>query len=97
MNEDNRKHFGFIAQEVKEIFPELVYEDDERYLGIDYIGFIPILIEQIKIHNNTIEYLKEEIDLIKRKDFTLLNSTVGLTFSKLFQNCKSPIFSTGLN
>ena len=41
---ENRKRYGFIAQEVKEIFPELVYEDENGILGIDYISLIPILI-----------------------------------------------------
>lgn len=33
--QDNRVHYGFIAQEVKEIYPELVYEDKDGILGID--------------------------------------------------------------
>ncbi|MDE5806968.1 MAG: tail fiber domain-containing protein [Muribaculaceae bacterium] len=45
---DDRRSFGFIAQEVREIFPELVYEDSEGMLSVDYNGFIPLLVDAYK-------------------------------------------------
>jgi len=39
---------GFIAQEVQEIFPELVKTDDAGMLSVDYVGMIPHLVESIK-------------------------------------------------
>ena len=33
---------------MKEYFPELVKEDEEGYLSVDYIGFIPLMLESIK-------------------------------------------------
>lgn len=48
MNPDDRVKYGFVAQEVKEILPELVVEDADGYLGIDYLGFIPILVDACK-------------------------------------------------
>lgn len=50
-----KKHYGLIAQELKEIYPDLVYEEDDGYLTIDYTGLIPILIQSVK-------ELKSEID-----------------------------------
>lgn len=50
-----KKHFGLIAQELKEIYPDLVYEEEDGYMTIDYTGLIPILIQSIK-------ELKSEID-----------------------------------
>ena len=44
----DRRSFGFIAQEVREIFPELVYEDSEGTLSLDYQGFIPLLVDAYK-------------------------------------------------
>jgi hypothetical protein len=44
----SRKHFGFIAQDLQKIFPELVCEDKEGYLSVDYIGIIPMLVEALK-------------------------------------------------
>ncbi|MDD3079698.1 MAG: tail fiber domain-containing protein [Paludibacter sp.] len=43
-----KKQFGLVAQEVQEVYPELVYEDPEGYLAINYTGLIPIMIETIK-------------------------------------------------
>lgn len=40
--------YGFIAQEVKEVYPDLVFENAEGILSIDYMGFIPILVDAIK-------------------------------------------------
>lgn len=44
----DRLQYGFVAQEVKEIFPNLVVEDENGYLSIDYLGFIPILVDAYK-------------------------------------------------
>ena len=54
---------GFIAQEVKEIVPELVSEVDglngeDSHLAVDYTKVVPILVESIK-------ELKEELDVIR--------------------------------
>lgn len=59
---DDRLHFGFIAQEIKEIYPNLVVEDEEGLLAIDYIGFIPLLVDAYK---NLAEKVKEQEDVIK--------------------------------
>lgn len=58
---DTRRHFGFSAQEVREIFPELVTEDSEGWLSIDYIGFIPILVDAVKNLQTRNGELEEEI------------------------------------
>lgn len=47
-SEETPVHFGFIAQEVREIYPELVYEDEEGMLSIDYNGFIPLVVDALK-------------------------------------------------
>lgn len=45
---DPRTRFGFVAQEVREIYPDLVYEDPDGLLAVDYDGFIPLLVSEIK-------------------------------------------------
>jgi hypothetical protein len=50
-----RKHFGFLAQDVQKVYPELVYEDNDGYLAIDYQGFIPILFETVKEQQTQID------------------------------------------
>jgi hypothetical protein len=39
---------GVIAQEVKEIVPEIVFERENGYLAVDYEKIVPLLIEAIK-------------------------------------------------
>lgn len=41
-------HFGIMAQELKEIYPDLVVENVEGYLAVNYIELVPILIQSIK-------------------------------------------------
>ena len=60
-----RKHYGFIAQDVKEIFPELVYEDNEGGLSVNYMEFIPMLFQLVKEQEVLIEGFKSEIEIIK--------------------------------
>ena len=54
--------FGFIAQEVKEIFPELVQTDKDGYMYVDYISMIPLLVKAIGELNAQVEELKAEND-----------------------------------
>ena len=39
---------GLIAQEVAQLFPELVSQDDKGFLAVNYIGLVPHLIEAVK-------------------------------------------------
>ena len=47
-NADQGLQTGVIAQEVEEIFPELVYTDEKGIKSVNYIGLIPHLIESVK-------------------------------------------------
>ena len=52
------KEYGFLAQELRQLFPELVKSDSSGYLSIDYISLIPIMIEAIKEQNKKLEDLE---------------------------------------
>lgn len=56
----DRDHIGFIAQEFKTIFPELVYEDEKGMLSIDYLSLIPILVETIQQLNKRLEAVENK-------------------------------------
>tara|TARA_E500000318_G_C3563642_1_gene214673 strand:+ start:1563 stop:2402 length:840 start_codon:yes stop_codon:yes gene_type:complete len=49
---------GVIAQEVKELIPSAVRENQDGYLSVDYLKLIPYLIEEVKSLNNRIETLE---------------------------------------
>ena len=69
---EKKKRFGVIAQEIKELAPELVNErkmnkdDDETYLGVDYIGLIPHLINTVKYQQSMIELMNKRIDELEK-------------------------------
>jgi len=62
----DRKHFGFLAQDVQKVYPELVYEDNEGYLAVDYQGFIPILYETVKEQQALIEELQKRLFVLEK-------------------------------
>ena len=64
--DDSNIRYGFIAQEVRELFPDLVYENEDGYLSIDYQGFIPILVDAVKELKGVVERQNEEIDKLKQ-------------------------------
>jgi len=51
--EESRTEFGFIGQEVGEVFPELVQKDSLGYYYVDYIGLIPVIVEALKEDSQT--------------------------------------------
>lgn len=51
----NRRHYGVSAQELQEIYPDLVLEGQDGYLTVNYVELVPILIRSI-------QELKQELD-----------------------------------
>jgi hypothetical protein len=49
---------GVIAQEVKELIPSAVRENEDGFLSVDYLKLIPYLIEEVKSLNNRIKTLE---------------------------------------
>jgi len=81
MNFPEGRQYGFIAQELEEIFPELVVKKigpvnpasseltDEGidYKGVKYVEMIPILLKAIQEQQEMIEQLQERIEQIEKK------------------------------
>ena len=57
----NKVHYGFIAQDVEKIYPELVKNSEMGYKTINYIEFIPLLVQKINDNAKEIELLKLKI------------------------------------
>ena len=64
----DKKSYGFIAQELNEIFPNIVNEpnDGNDFYSIKYISMIPLLVKSIQELNSTIELMRKEIDTLKQ-------------------------------
>jgi len=78
MNLAKGNQFGFIAQELEEVFPELVSTVShpindgktthfEQYKAINYIGLIPILTQAIKEQQKVMENQDESIEDLARR------------------------------
>jgi hypothetical protein len=58
---------GFIAQEVEELFPEMVETDASGYKSIDYSKFSVLLISFVKEQNKTIESQQNQLNTQKQE------------------------------
>lgn len=64
---DNKRQIGFIAQDVQEIYPELVSGDINGYLSLNYQQLTAVLSTQINNLYSIIDELKLEISRLKNK------------------------------
>jgi len=67
-DEKNKKHYGFIAQELETVYPELVTNTELGFKSVNYIEMIPILLSQMKNMQMDIDKLKEEIHKMKNEN-----------------------------
>jgi len=68
MIKDGDKKIGVLAQEVQKVFPELVSEDGNEMLSVNYQGLVPVLINAIKEQEDKISRLENLVEqLIQNK------------------------------
>lgn len=87
----SKRHIGLIAQELKEIYPDMVQEGQDGYLAVNYAELVPVLIRSIQV-------LKQEVDELKGVDGSArmapkssgVNPTIATSKNKLFQNTPNP-------
>ena len=58
--------FGFIAQDVELVYPEIVSTDANGYKMVDYPKLIPILVEAIKEQQTMIELLELRVSTLEK-------------------------------
>ena len=63
-----KQKIGVLAQEIKEVFPELVSEDDNEMLAVNYQGLVPVLINASKEQQSEIDELKEMVQELASRD-----------------------------
>lgn len=85
-----KTHYGLIAQELQEIYPDLVYEKGDGYLSINYIEIIPLLIGTIQELTLKVDELStaQSKSIIKDEDNTKADNVLLNAF--LFQNNPNP-------
>ncbi|MDD4636906.1 MAG: tail fiber domain-containing protein [Bacteroidales bacterium] len=89
-----KTHFGLIAQELQKVYPELVYEQDNGYLSVDYVGLVPLLIQSIKEMKAEIEDLKSSDasrSIANEESETIQSNTLTENLTPvLYQNTPNP-------
>jgi len=91
-----KNHFGLIAQELREVYPDLVYEEDNGYLAINYTGLIPLLVQSIKELNEKIETLQASSITLDRslRSSAVLSEQESVSDAVLYQNTPNPFTSS---
>jgi len=61
--QNGKKDYGFIAEEVDQVMPEIVFKDDSPtgVSSMDYQKIVPVLLEAIKIQQSKIETLENKL------------------------------------
>lgn len=58
----DQTHYGFLAQDVQKLFPELVHEDANGYLSVNYVELIPLLVNAVQQLSAKVEEQNKRID-----------------------------------
>lgn len=85
------KHYGLIAQELQQLYPDLVKETQDGYLTINYIEIIPLLIRSV-------QELKTEINTLQAGDAPIYKAQnrntdatgIDAVVTALYQNTPNP-------
>ena len=96
--EQGDERYGFLAQNVKEVFPQLVHTDNSGYMYVDYIGLIPILVQSINELRAELAAVKGEkqqeentAPMLQAPQQTSNNEiAASLNDAKLYQNAPNP-------
>lgn len=63
--ETGKSSIGLIAQDVREVYPELVFEKENGELSVAYASLVTVLIEAVKEQQSQIEELRVEIENLR--------------------------------
>lgn len=91
------KHYGLVAQELQEIYPDLVVESQDGFLAINYLEIIPLLIRSV-------QELKAELDASKSGDAPIQKAqarntdvtNIDAVVTTLYQNTPNPFTESTL-
>lgn len=76
-NNSNKHHLGFLAQDVYKYYPDIVQEDENGYMAVEYTQMIPLLIEAVKSHKTQLDALQAVILMQEQELADLKNTCKG--------------------
>ena len=75
----SRRHYGIDAEELQNIYPDLVLVGQDGYLSVNYVELVPLLIRSIQELKAEVDELKGENDAMKARSTALEdNETTGI-------------------
>jgi hypothetical protein len=103
--QEDRTHYGFLAQDVQQIFPDVVTSDERGQLAIEYDAFIPMLVDCYKKMNLRMDTLRQTIADQEQEILLLLNqaalqkdgSKKSLTVNEVDDNSQPVLFQNTPN
>ena len=63
---DGKQRIGVLAQEIQEVFPELVTEDGNEMLAVNYQGLVPVLINALKEQDVKMKEQEKKINRLEK-------------------------------
>lgn len=91
------KHYGLIAQELKEIYPNLVTESQDGYLAINYTEIIPLLIRSVQELNAKLEQYENGNAPVQKTQARNTDVTnIDAVVTTLYQNTPNPFTESTL-
>lgn len=87
----SKKHYGVIAQELQELFPTLVEEGQDGYLGVNYVELVPVLVRAIQELKAQVDALQGDSGLpaFRASSTTSISQSVA-SDNALYQNTPNP-------
>ena len=89
----SRRHFGLSAQELQEIYPNLVLKGQDGYLYVNYQELVPILIRSIQELNEKVAAYEGSDNVVKqlsRGVASTVTAAAGVSGNMLYQNSPNP-------
>ncbi|GEM_PF-3817448 len=84
------RSYGFIAQDLQKVIPELVTTKEDGYLAVNYQGVIPVLVEAMKEQQAEIEALKASVGADQNSGEAPGSPASNGSGHQLFQNTPNP-------
>lgn len=87
-----RRHFGIDAEELQNIYPDLVLEGQDGYLAVNYVELVPVLIRAIQELKQQVDEL-QGTEIVKKTPAKASTTGIGNATAKkniLYQNMPNP-------
>ena len=66
-NPNGNLHYGFIAQDLQDIYPNLVEVNNSGRYSVNYIGIVPLMVDEIKRQTDEVNDLTKRLENLEDK------------------------------